>query len=72
MKNRVSSFWIKDIYLIQKKKTRRWKAELEKEVEYNKVKWSKNVKGQHHQDLDNGDKKVQLPGPSRQSSKSTL
>ena len=44
-------------------------TEIEKGVEYNEVKWSKNVKRQPQQ---NSDKKIQLPEPSRQSRKLTL
>ena len=42
---------------------------MEKEVECNKVKWIKNVKGQQQQSSDDGDKTIKLPEPSRQSSK---
>ena len=45
---------------------------MEKEVECDKVKWNKNVKGQPQQCSDDCDKKIQLPEPSRQSSKSIL
>ena len=44
LKNWASNFWIKGIYLIRGK-NKKMKAEIEKEVEYDKVKWSKNVKG---------------------------
>ena len=45
---------------------------MEKEVVCNKVQWSKNVKGQPQQRSDDGDKKIHLNKPSRQSSKPTL
>ena len=34
------------------KKTRKWKTEIEKELERDKVKWSKNIKGQLQQSSD--------------------
>ena len=44
---------------------------MEKEMECDKVKWSKNIRGQPQQSSDDGDKKIQFPEPLIQSSKST-